>query len=1722
MGFLFSIITDVNKNENLKKYNDNLNGILEKIKLAKYNRNNFDSSIREVSQGIKAWVRGVEERNESITKPLANLEKTLHGHASVEMDDNPITDQLSTWQGFSSIYLQEVEKSEIALDEIDDELRNEIAPKIELIKQVVDNFWNSVNDLGVYDSVKKLKVKFGAIPKIVNMEIGTQIQEVNNTLNDKFEKMFRDIHNLTQNKKSHINSIRKAVQSAKQLADTLVDDSTNVFDKKYKANISDRFNEIKAKIEKFCKVNGDGQPTLFSEFYKVRTKVEGLETDVRHGLGELKQEINGLTKDMNDSNLIVKEALQQLETDREPLYRLTFNGANSIVTLTKGLEGKFQKVIQQDLKSSISEVDNAIRKLGATFGVGVGGDKKLRSILEHLRTQIGTIKGSDYEDKGCSAIVARVKSYAAKFTKSKFGEKVLDGWIGDILKEDSVVKTRIEEYIKDNNGTNNRGMNGVGTNRFTNPLIKADELHNPLKTEIKTVLNSEVIQKATENFNDAQDSVEKNLNGLHGVCTAFATELGKVIDGKDAEIARQVDNQVRDNSKGVTEQSDLKTAVKYILQRLVSRANKFASDIGNLIKECEFSNVDAPSNTAVDLYKKLYDAMNAGVDGKLSEMRSKIRDLDNIFTKGVKNELQTETNNIERVLNNFNSNVKERIKDAAEKAIEQAVGKFGSNGIMNLEQLMGQFHQSERALQSSVKQIENQLNILKTFPSAVDSKRKNAEEIMKTLKTEVREISAKIEAIDPILIKAENVLGTAIQTLERSLEDTRKYTTLVLPLLQQNLQQHVTNSFNEMEEYVQEMFNAQRKAEFQSLKKSVDIQIPQIKSIIQSDMEKGLKGLMKNLKGPFAQLLNSGAHLSSYTKRVKEFFANLLEDLTRQSDVVKYHSPLLTPLSSALSALLSAMHDQRHFSADVSLRLAELQAALTTLTPTAFAEASPLLNVVKRGVRAFHGELAKQYVSRYSGKQITWVKDVGKPPKSEPTEEALKCGKVFFSCLQRLFDGLHELWQNCANKAAWEHKTISLTETAQHGNTITNPLGSFFKRSGYTVCSGPNKHNGELRNTVECRGGHIHQKLDASIRGIDSKTYKLVTKEDEEKEDKDSIQNHGLLKKLFDHLHDYYTVRHLPHFAARKYPCSVFDMLKWLCGLTSSTVYNDLTLNGFDVLFEKDEKETEAVTDFVVVEAKPPSLSAYPYDITSRILSGELAEVCHYSQDVLTCLLGNGHADGIYACEFNTNYDGFMYPGNMDTLLCMLREIVNRVYLQLHFLFQQCQYGTSLSGWLECEYGRDVGGSSWQCNTNQCADQKCKQIADQKRNQNCKLHPKCGVKSPLQSFLEDGLQGFLPHQIKYEKGKLECNVKSHAGIQCITPMGFADISHVASLTQTGHRIADVLAGFCGNQMSPLAKMCSLLNCAILSAPKTLGEMFAFYYGFLDGYYDGNTKRMKHRELPYAEAVKDANFKNDNNRLDITSMFKSSSHESVPASTHTNGDLFSLVGCNPKQNPIFPCGPYLQSLSLSIHCMFSENHADKYLSWIVYLTETFYDLLKKLFEDCKKHCGGDRPKCRVAKCASTCSVTTKTATPSHADSCDSIANCKATLPTLCRYGFTIGNLSKLSGMDVTSRKRTCNDFCKILGNAVMEGNTLHTLAHKIIPEFLFKIREPFIWLNVALWSLSLFYLFCVMVGRLDVLHIKSHLRSPSSHRITAQSLLAAAQVGRLAKISYLQP
>ncbi|GBE63392.1 hypothetical protein, conserved [Babesia ovata] len=136
---------------------------------------------------------------------------------------------------------------------------------------------------------------------------------------------------------------------------------------------------------------------------------------------------------------------------------------------------------------------------------------------------------------------------------------------------------------------------------------------------------------------------------------------------------------------------------------------------------------------------------------------------------------------------------------------------------------------------------------------------------------------------------------------------------------------------------------------------------------------------------------------------------------------------------------------------------------------------------------------------------------------------------------------------------------------------------------------------------------------------------------------------------------------------------------------------------------------------------------------------------------------------------------------------------------------------------------------------------------------------------------------------------------------------------------------------------------------------------------------------------------------------------------------------------------------------------------------------------------------------------------------HPCQCSSIAKCKGVAPTLYSYGFTFNDVLSLNASKFATK---CSDFQQQLSKVTKSNYFTELFKH--CDELLWKIREPFSQTLLALWSLSLLYLLHITVVRLDVLRIRSHLRSPSSHRIAAQSLLAAARVKALANVKYFSP
>ncbi|GBE59955.1 hypothetical protein, conserved [Babesia ovata] len=375
------------------------------------------------------------------------------------------------------------------------------------------------------------------------------------------------------------------------------------------------------------------------------------------------------------------------------------------------------------------------------------------------------------------------------------------------------------------------------------------------------------------------------------------------------------------------------------------------------------------------------------------------------------------------------------------------------------------------------------------------------------------------------------------------------------------------------------------------------------------------------------------------------------------------------------------------------------------------------------------------------------------------------------------------------------------------------------------------------------------------------------------------------------------------------------------------------------------------------------------------------------------------------------------------------------------------------------------------------------------------------------SYFTDTLPGHLPHQLGSVGCKAKCTSCSTGSskMPCLTPLGFRAFS---GTKRTGKELCNVLSKMLGKN-GIFRELYSYLSCLVGGTPKTFADVFSFYYQLTNKW-----KTMSSIGQP-SDPMQNAICKEIQNTVSCEytdavalldpccNLYKRSSHDQHDPDDNER-DLKYLLGCN-DQN----CGSFIQPLNSTAYTTLSPKHAGKYLIWLVHVCpqiQTFLEQIKKAFCGISCYdsgCGGclNSNDCRVGKHGS------------NPCGCGSITKCRGVLPLLYEYGFTYSE-------DAYRRTKKCNNFCKALDdilNSKLLGDFLTA-----IDDFFLAVRKKFIWTLVALWSLSLLYLLHIAVVRLDVLRIRSHLRSPASHRIAAQSLLAAARVRALANVKYFSP
>ncbi|GBE63430.1 hypothetical protein, conserved [Babesia ovata] len=712
--------------------------------------------------------------------------------------------------------------------------------------------------------------------------------------------------------------------------------------------------------------------------------------------------------------------------------------------------------------------------------------------------------------------------------------------------------------------------------------------------------------------------------------------------------------------------------------------------------------------------------------------------------------------------------------------------------------------------------VGNVLGNIAQFCSEITNESASANGHLNTLresniKVKLREIEKQISQLQKV------TLTSTITTGDSFFKEADELLKNIIEALKQHVISQVQKAETAITQDLRAKYVTFMKAQLEAFAAKCQAELNELPAKITADADRGAKGFMKKMESIVGRLHKHDdvSVLSTNASVVITVLTDHVKTLLVRKTGIRSHVKLIYLL---VHKMFEELGNSKHFDPTFTDNLHTLKSKLNDLTPKQFGEESTaLLQSLKDGMTALTDVLSKCYINAYEGaKPIEkWTEPLtADQAKEKLTPDGERCAKACLTIVPIIRETLGELAGHLEkDDSAWrKYKMYTSTKQARSLHK------EFFRENGYDITLSDSADSGELNHKDTFKAGeHVlfSPKSDPSAPGA-AELDGISVEVSEEK---------GLIPEL-----NSYHQLFLQH------------------------------INSEFMVADKAEPTKKSV--------KP--IEASPSNVTAPITVKALTKMCEKAYPVLTSILGNGHASGIYAVEFSNNSLKLYYPSSMVQLLSTLPIPTMQIWLR----------------------------------------------------------PK-------------RLERVLVRQPN------RCCPKSSPSTPCKTPMGFPEIAVTASHRNTGKHIYDVLRNFCSRSDKPLSQLCRYLQCLLHRTPQSLDDMWAFYYNFLTEWH-GKGRRdevgLKHKKEAFENAVNAANFKREYEGLKVQSIL-STSHTSKSMG-HPNGDLFSLI-CNSKLRG--KCGPYLHSLTNDIAGIYSKKYAGRYLSWIVYLTQTFYSLLQSLYE-----------------------------------------------------------------------------------------------------------------------------------------------------------------------------
>ncbi|CDR71985.1 hypothetical protein, conserved [Babesia bigemina] len=1778
MGFLSGVLSNIK--EHLGQHKNTLNDAIDTLNTNKHRgKKGFNEAIGSVVAGVGRYNKAVEQSNNEVKNPIDELLKFTKHDGKLIRDLKSV--QVDNIQ--ENKEAEHVEKMHRAVNESLDECRQQADKFIQSLDGQTENINNlnpklrdTVNNVVACikherERLSKLAEKESADLEALKTGNKTKLDELKGVMNREIDRQIkvivRKLRELVQLILDELVKVHdKLVDFAKSL-DAWMKNSNRILDLAA-ANTKKVLDEVdgkatpnnKADLQQAIKKVGMDFKEKASELDKWKKAGTEAVRLAKEKCTEIVGKLNGQEGEKTPGTKGgVKDAADTLRAKADELREKAYKAKEQVTEWVRQAIGAVG-VMDRALKDELGTVRNQIKTRLQAY-VEQKLSHQIRKALEGMTDIIakddnGGLLGSIVQ--GVKGNVSGIETKLATAAKEMI-TKMMDEPKG-------AVHQYIDWYVDQNKETHNQ-LQTKGIEKVKRSIN--DYLPNVIQQAMSHAAEASSLKSAV------------NLDNLSENLRTFAQQIVKSIGTiRAADLVKQIEGDLKSNSvledRSSTTNHNLEYALEIVVAAVSAMSTNFAMQLRSLIESSSISNlqsamekvkglggslqtalitpgsstlgtqfddsiteilkgqlpgmsgtVDVHSASALLTYRTHVNTSSGNPEGHVPTAINKIQSqglstlTDVVAADGDERTIGTQTFNrlratVDSSLDQFTSGVKNLVKkentgtdrDSIDAYLEELNKMLSNTDQFTLTADEMSSHNSLKGLALITSQLEGLMT------SSVDSLNRELSYLCSAIRRDGGTLKDQLENLRTEKVEKElKAIKTNIEhliegELKNAIDGTYKFLNTqadtagrqIIGQLHDFVNKQTDNTLCAVNRQAQKNFITSIRDLLTAFAKKAEKELMPLPQAITNDLDKGHKGFMKTFDSKFVKRFEAikdvstkfsppqNSPLSQAAETLHRAFRRLFLNLANQEDFIPDKQKIM-PWQSAFVTLLDGLKASEYFDPKFHSNLEILKLKVNEFDPHVFGEGNAplILNALRDGLTPMITELDRAYISVYDTE--TWDAYYQK-----------NYARIFFTVITTLFHDLTHLIDRC--QFSWFSKEI---------NSITL-LGSLLNKCGYEVATNDKECNGELRNSSGMQGQHIIRNLAKVIGGANDNEHLQQCRDDKESEDaqdkkqlpKTKFNVKDILACLARHLEKYNDLRHSVAPRKASSPCSVYEMLIWLTGLPYTRVHSDMVSVTISALFEDRKKHRTEIADGIeltAVATQAMSLNAYPTSIRYENVTSAITQICTSSYDILTTVLGTGDAATHYASQYCDNTFNLHYPSDAAACLDMFLDILRRVLPPLRFLHSQCTLEAKYAGWSHCQYGKEIPTTKSHCNERPADKATCQ--ANNKVN--------CQPTSPLMSCLNDCLPGQLPHQL----ASIGCNYKcmtcpatSKVGMPCLTPFGFRAFS---GSTKTGKHLCEMLGKFLS-----IADLTSLL-CLLPKPPSSLPEHYQFAVSLV----------RRWNETGKVATIKDAFVKSINGQTihlhdapnDFTDALCNAygdartNHKANNPENHT-ADISSLsmrTSCSDKNH----CAPYLQSLYQDTYYYFAEQHANLYLSWAIYLPWTLHRYLKALLAAFQQII------CKDWGCGR-CMHPDSCKPGSHGSykspcQCKSIVTCKGVSATLYQYGFTFADAPVLYTFNT---RKKCHNFVQQL-QKVIESSYFSDLF-KHCDNFLFTIRQPFIWTTVALWSLSLFYLICVMVGRLDVLHIRSHLRTPSSHKITAQSLLAAAQVGRLAKISYLQP